>query len=99
MFPKGSVNQRLPPGPKAIENGLLLDVANSIAMAGPITPSPLRFCWKTGSNDSNAGLVPDVGLRRFEMKVPSLLRPHTPYESPPVIFQARSYPLAVCSRS
>src|ERR1700737_4963528 len=62
----------------------------------PILPSPFRSCLKTVSSDSNAGLVPDVGARILELKLPLLSSAHTPYESAPGNLQQRSYPVAVC---
>src|ERR1700738_5692088 len=63
----------------------------------PIVPSRLRSCLKTVSSASNAGLVPDVGARILELKLPLLSSAHTPYESAPGNLQQRSYPVAVCS--
>ena len=53
---------------------------------------------ETGSSDSNAELVPDTLPASFERKLPLLSSlPDRDIGRAPELYQATSYPLAVCS--
>ena len=64
----------------------------------PITPSPFKSWWKLVSSDCNAELVPDTAPIVSEMIVAVAVGvPDRILIGTRVIFQATSYPLAVCS--